>query len=617
MNEEEFIRLVRRAEKEVESNPGLYQMKLALFAVLGYIVIFTILMVMVVLLGGMAAAVLFSSSLALVLLKKKVFLPVVVMIWIMAKSLWVKFERPEGYELDREHFPELFSEIDSLRQELKSLPIHKVILTPELNAAVSQTPRLGVFGWQFNTLFLGLELLLLLSPEEARSVLGHEFGHLSKNHSRFSTWIYRIRSTWYQMMEGFHQNESIGAKVMRRFFDWYAPKFSAYSFALARSNEYEADAVAAELTSNETIATALINVNVTGPYVDENYWQWFFKKADEMSEPDHMPYAGLAGYLSGNSQSQEVITDYLDRHMKVETSYDDTHPSLKDRIDELGIAPVLPQPTGRHNAAATWLGKQYQRVVNDFDNDWYEGTKEKWIERYQYVQESAAGLAELEMRPLDSLDWQEHWNLAAWTEEFKTGEDALPIYRQYQVRFPEDLDAAYVVGRLLYEQDSDECLQHFEAAAEKHDLTIRACEYAYTHLMKKGAEEVAEVWRQRALERMDLDRKAEEERSYVSVNAELLEADMPDEQEKLLVEQLTASKYVKSAWVARKQVQYYPEDPVYVVAFKSRGFYWSWDNVVQRVLAEVDVTGHVFFVVMGGDYRKMAKRVVKAGKRIV
>jgi hypothetical protein len=418
-------------------------------------------------------------------------------------------------------------------------------------------------------------------------------------------------------MEGFHQNESIGAKALQRFFDWYAPKFSAYSFALARSNEYEADAVAAELTSGETIAKALINVNVTGPYVDESYWNWFFKKADQMPEPDHMPFAGLAGYLADNSQSQEDISVNLDRHMKLETSYDDTHPSLKDRIEGLGISPALPKPSGDNNAAAAWLGKQYQRVIADFDKDWYEKTKDNWSERYRYVQESTAGLAELEQRPLDTLDWQEHWNLAAWTEEFKTGKEALPIFRQYQTRFPEDLDGSYVVGRLLYEQDSDECLQHLEAAAERADLTIRACEYAYTHLINKGDDEAAERWRQRALERMELDRKAEDERNYVSIDAELLEPDMPDEQENLLSEQLAASKYVKAAWVARKKVQYNPDDPVYVVAFKPRGFYWNWDNVVQRVLAEIEVTGHVFFVVNGGDYRKMARKVIKAGKRII
>ena len=617
MNEDEFIGLVRQAEQEVKSSAGMYQMKLALFAVLGYAVIFLILLVLVGLLGGMVAAAIFSSSLAVLLLKKKLFIPIAIMVWVMAKSLWVRFDKPEGYELDRKQFPELFREIDSLRRELKSLPIHKVILTPELNAAVSQTPRLGVLGWQYNTLFLGLELLLLLSPQEARSVLAHEFGHLSKNHSRFSAWIYRIRFTWYRMMEGFHQNDSVGAKVLQSFFDWYAPKFSAYSFALARSNEYEADAIAAELTSGKTIARALINTSVTGPYVDENYWQWYFRKADVMPEPDHLPYAGLADYLSDNSQSQEDIATSLDRHMKLDTSYDDTHPSLRDRLDGLGMSPALPKPSGRNNAAAAWLGKQYRRVVTDFDNDWYERSRDNWNERYQYVQESTAALAELEKHPRDSLDWQELWNLARWTEEFKSGEAALPIFHEYRKRFPEDLDGAYVLGRLLYEQNSDECLHYLETAAEREDLTIRACEYAYTYLMNKGADDAAEHWRQRALERMDLDRKIDEERSYVSVESELTGPDMGDEQENMLSEQLAASKYVKAAWLAQKIVQHKPDDPVYVVAFKPRGFYWSWDNVVQRVLKEIDVSGHVFMVVKGGEYRKLAGKVIKAGKRIL
>lgn len=40
ISEEEFIQLVRKAEQETATNPRRYLVKLALFAALGYVVIF-------------------------------------------------------------------------------------------------------------------------------------------------------------------------------------------------------------------------------------------------------------------------------------------------------------------------------------------------------------------------------------------------------------------------------------------------------------------------------------------------------------------------------------------------------------------------------------------------
>ena len=428
MTKDEFIRLVQEAEREVGTRSGWYKLKLALFAAFGYFMIFAILATLVAILGGAVAAATVSTGLAIVLIKSKLIIPMLIMVWVLVKSLWIRFEKPDGYRLTRNEYPELYLEVDMLRRELKALPIHQVLLTPELNARVVQTPRLGVFGWQHNTLVLGLELLLVLSPEEARSVVAHELGHLSRNHSRFAGWIYRVRAGWDRIMEAFHEADSIGARMLRRFFDWYTPRFVAYSFALARMNEYDADAVAARLTSPDTTLLALVNTNVTGPYVDEAYWRWYFRKADQMREPDHPPFAGLTQFLPANPQSREAILDRIRTAMQCETAYDDTHPALKDRIAALKAKPALPQPAGDNNAAAAWLGERYVQVVADFDEHWLADNREHWQERFAYVQSSLASLTGIEDRPREDLSEQELWNLAAWTEEFREDVDPLPLY---------------------------------------------------------------------------------------------------------------------------------------------------------------------------------------------
>lgn len=328
-NEEGFIELVKKAERDSFNNITLYKTRLALFALLGYAVIFTVLTALIVLVGGTIGIAFISSSLALLLVKKKFIFIILIAIWTFLKALWIKFDPPTGYILDRDDYPELFTEIDNLTKTLDALKIHQVILDEQLNAAVVQHPRFGILGGQKNTLFLGLQLLLALSPQEMRSVLAHEFGHLSGNHSRFSGWIYRIRLTWHRIMVAFEDSDSFGASLMRRFFDWYSPKFSAYSFALARNNEYEADNIASELTSANVAAKALVNVYASAPYIDQDFWGEYFQKADEMPEPPTRPFEGLADFLKSSPISRKELIARIDKELETETHYADTHPSLR------------------------------------------------------------------------------------------------------------------------------------------------------------------------------------------------------------------------------------------------------------------------------------------------
>jgi Zn-dependent protease with chaperone function len=74
--------------------------------------------------------------------------------------------------------------------------------------------------------------------------------------------IYRLRKRWQQLMQALDREEHWGKFVFVRFFDWYAPFFAAYSFVLARANEYEADRCAAQATDPRHIADALIAAHI-------------------------------------------------------------------------------------------------------------------------------------------------------------------------------------------------------------------------------------------------------------------------------------------------------------------------------------------------------------------
>jgi Zn-dependent protease with chaperone function len=615
-SEQDFIDLVRKAEHDAEANPRAYTTRLAFFAVLGYLVIFLVLFSLVGLAGGLIATAFVSTSLFILLLKKKLIIAVGAGIWVLLRALWVRFTPPEGYALKRAQFPQLFAELDALSKQLDSLTIHEVILDRNLNASVVQHPRFGILGWHKNYLILGYQLLLTLSPEEMRSVLAHEFGHLSGNHSRFSGWIYRVRISWMRILSAFDEADSWGGRLMRKFFNWYSPQFEAYSFALARNNEYEADAIAAELTSPEIATRALVNVHVTAPYVDQRYWDSYFKYADELEHPPHAPFEGLARFLGDNPMAREEMLESIRKEMQVETHYADTHPSLKDRVNALKATPQLPQ-TPETSAAQAWLGDLNQKIMQDFDQEWLANNEESWKRRFDYVSKARKGLSEFANTEIADLSDDDLWNYASWTNEFETAEAAMPLFRAYQQRYPEDPDAAYAIGMTLLEQGDASCLDQLRLARKSINLIERAANAGYDFLNKQGRKEEAEAWWQESIEQNKVFVAARAERASVTAKDTFIPPQIEQELLDQLIANLKSQKKVGKVWLAQKQVEYFPESPVYIIAFSDKGFSWSSDSLETRVAQNLDVPGSFFVVCRGGSNKGFAKKVIKVGKRII
>lgn len=613
--EEDFINLVKTAEQQAEAYPKVYLVKLALFALLGYLVILLVLIALLGLAGGLVASALFSTGLFLLLIKKKLIIAVGLGIWVLLRALWVRFPPPQGYTLNRKDFPELFAELDTLSKQLHALKIHEVILDRNLNAAVVQHPRLGILGWHKNYLILGYQLLLTLSPEEMRSVLAHELGHLSANHSRFSGWIYRVRQTWNRIMSAFDGADSWGGRLMHRFFDWYSPRFAAYSFALARSNEYEADAIAAELTSPEIATRALVNVHATAPYVDQRYWDNYYSYADKLEQPPYAPFVGLTRFLRDNQLGRDEMIDRIKAEMAVETHYADTHPSLKDRVDALNAAPQLPVRP-KINSAEAWLGKNYQKIMEDFDREWLNANGESWQQRYEYVTNARERLQEFSQAELDELSDEELWKYAYWTNEFESSDAAMPLFLAYQERHPDDPDPAFFIGIKLLNEDEPAGLEHLRLARKSASLIERAAHAGYNFLKRQGKDDEAEEWWQASIEQNEIFIAAHSERDSVTIKDTLVSPQIDEGLLEQLLTSLKRQKNVGKIWLAQKTVQYFPESPVYIIVVAPKGFSLSYGNLQRRVAENLEVEGDFFVVCKVGDTKALAKKVIKAGKRI-
>lgn len=156
MTNGEFAQLVESLERDSASKPKEYKRKVALLAGLGYFYIWFWLLVTaavtIVLLVDMALGHVTAGILKLII----VF---ALLSFYVIKALWVKHVPPEGITLTRNDAPELFGMLDSIKEQLKTPKIHKILVTNEFNAAISQVPRLGIFGLYQNYLIIGLPLM--------------------------------------------------------------------------------------------------------------------------------------------------------------------------------------------------------------------------------------------------------------------------------------------------------------------------------------------------------------------------------------------------------------------------------------------------------------------------
>jgi Zn-dependent protease with chaperone function len=579
---EEYRDLIERAEATAVGHPLLYKLQLMLLAGLGigYIM-------MLVVIG--AACTLFviglllaAKSLALI---KLALLPLG-FAYFLARALWFRLPPPQGRRVTAVEMPALFAEIEQVRRAVKAKPVHVVLVTPDFNAAVVQVPRLGLLGLPKRYLVIGLPLLACLPPYQVRAVLAHEFGHLAQNHAHFSNWIYRIRETWYRILEGMPPYRKSLSGLLTRFFDWYAPYFNAYSFVLARANEYQADRESARVTSREDAADALVAVYAKSEYIESRFWGEFYGRAEKQSEPPQQPFSEYVTALRSTPAQHTAAA--LAAVLKRDTGLHDTHPSLKDRLNALGATPNAPLPF-QLSAAHVLLKDKRLELMHEFNQVWRESIAGPWKERHEFLRETGHKLARFEgTAARRRLTEAEHWDYACATETLKGGRAALPLLDALLERAPGHAAAYYARGRILLEDnqergvdDVERAMQLDESARESGSQLLYSYFFSRNQLARcdKYRHILTQVARERhlaAAERATFKRKDVLEPH--AVPAAGLTAWMAA---------LAQQPGLKRAWLARRRVAHLSAVPAYLLIVEFSSFQWVSDQMMNAVAASL------------------------------
>lgn len=620
MTNEQFEVLVKRLEGEARRAPRRYQFKVLMLACLGNAYLSLVLCVMAALLLGLLASVAVLKALAL-----KLLLVFGVFFWSLLKAMWVRVEPPTGFEVSNRQAPQLFAMLDELGGKLRGPGFHRVLVVDDFNAAVVQVPRLGIFGWPRNYLLVGLPFLKALTVDQFKAVLAHEMGHLSGGHGRLSNWIYRQRMRWTRLMQLIESQHGSGRFLFKPFLNWFAPYFNAYSFPLARANEYEADAVSARLTSPEVAAAALTSVNVVGSYLSQQYWPQVFKQADDQPQPNLLPYCAMGADVAGGLEPQSAQR-WLDQAMQRQTTIDDTHPALADRLHALGASPRLQYPAAGL-AADTLLGSALPAVTDRFDQGWSERVRSAWEGRHREVQQARQQLAELNARLADGaeLSLQDAYDRARLTESVgHASDDALAQFHALHERAPDDGVACYALGARLLNRDDPAGEGLVSRAMELDEYAIvPACEVLRDFCWRQGRQDEAREWHKRMVARAEEQQQADQERKHVLTSDQFEPHGLPADQLQALVKALREVPGLRRAYLVRKKVRFMKHRPRYVLGYAATPWWRLYSDqrtsgVLRAIQERVTFPGEALLIpVENRNIRFLRKFRKVAGARLI
>ncbi|GII91619.1 M48 family metallopeptidase [Sinosporangium siamense] len=249
-------------------------------------------------------------------------------------ALWVVSRRKQaeepGIEVSREQEPELWHTVEDLARQVQTAPPDEIRLVAEVNAAVAEDTRLLGLRAVRRRMYIGVPLMLALTRDQMRAVLGHELGHYSGAHTRLGAPIYRGRVALIAAVRGLSD-----FAIVRMVFSGYARLYLLVSQAVSRRQELEADRFAVAIAGREAMAGALRTIHVTALA-----WEVFTDRYLSMAGAGgRRPRDVMAGF-------QALLHDPERRSRLVEaarvpekTSRYDSHPALHDRLAMLADLP--------------------------------------------------------------------------------------------------------------------------------------------------------------------------------------------------------------------------------------------------------------------------------------
>ncbi|MFF7747867.1 M48 family metallopeptidase [Streptomyces sp. NPDC007971] len=280
-------------------------------------------------------------------------------------------EEPAGIAVTEAEEPRLWALVRDLAAATGTRAPGRIVLTADVNAAVSERSRLLGLLPGPRRLYLGMPLLTGLTEAQLRAVLAHEYGHFSGGDTRLSALVVRGRAQIGRVIGQFHERadgkvaterarqEAASAKrvakgkkaktvdtrgtgatyrTMAAIYTAYGKLYLRASLSTARAQEYAADLAAARIAGRDATASALREIPVLAASHDfylDSYATLGLPA--QLLPPRGEFFGGFGRLLSAREGELRKLRGELPTEP---ASPYDSHPPIADRVHRIEALPA-------------------------------------------------------------------------------------------------------------------------------------------------------------------------------------------------------------------------------------------------------------------------------------
>jgi Zn-dependent protease with chaperone function len=282
-----------------------------------------------------------------------------------------KGEDPPGLAVTEADEPGLWRAVRELADAVGTRAPSRIVLTADVNAAVSEDARLLGLRAGPRHLYLGIPLAQGLTEAQLRAVLAHELGHYSNADTRLAAITARGRAQVLRTIGHFEERadrtagrerarlekknakaaargkktkeiDTAGAGITYRAMAWiytcYAGLYIRATLTDARRQEYAADAAAARIAGRDATASALREI----PALDAAFGFYMNSYATLGAEARLLPPRGefFGGHGRMLSARQLELVGLRAQLPTEPASPYDSHPPIADRVARIEALPA-------------------------------------------------------------------------------------------------------------------------------------------------------------------------------------------------------------------------------------------------------------------------------------
>ena len=251
---------------------------------------------------------------------------------------WPRRVEPPGPLLNPAGQPRLFAELQNVARAVGEKMPADVYISPEMNAGVLQRGRRRV-------MVLGLPLMQVLTVNQMRAVIAHEFGHYHGGDTRLGPFIYRTREAIERVVRRSRQSA-----ILQLPFLWYGRMFLRVTQAVSRRQELTADALAARTFGAQAMIEGL-RALARGSVAWAAYWR---SEVVPLLEAGYQPpiVEGFHRFINEPEMWRRSHEAALELLAQARADPYDSHPSDNERISALEALPPGPSEDGGQAAAS-------------------------------------------------------------------------------------------------------------------------------------------------------------------------------------------------------------------------------------------------------------------------